>query len=113
MNTGETWGLVGGIAGGLIGLLGGIVGAHFSLKNIDSKRERAFVIRWCLACVLAVSVYCALRLTLPDLYRHFLWIPYSILLPWGIVAGNRKLQRIREMESRNNPAQPKADKAPI
>lgn len=104
MNSGETWGLIGGIAGGILGLLGGIAGAYFSIKNTNSQRERAFVIKCSVVCFIAISVFCALMLTLPSPSRHFLWIPYSILLPWGIVVGNRKQQRIRETESQNNKA---------
>ncbi len=98
MNSGETWGLFGGIAGGVLGLIGGIVGAYISIKNTNSQPERAFVIKCSAVCFVAVSVFCALMFTLPSPYRHLLWIPYSILLPWGIMAVNRKQQRIRETE---------------
>jgi Ca2+/Na+ antiporter len=99
MNSGETWGLIGGIAGGILGLLGGIVGAYFSIKNTNSQPERAFVIKCSVVCFIAVSVFCALMFTLPSPYRYLLWIPYSILLPWGIMVLNRKQQRIRETET--------------
>lgn len=94
-------GLIGGISGGVFGLLGGIVGAYFSIKNTDSQRERAFMIKCCVVGFLAIVAFCVLICTLPDLYRHLLWIPYSILLPVGIVAVNRKQQRIREIESQH------------
>lgn len=106
-------GSIGGITGGVLGLLGGIVGAYFSIKNANSQRERAFVIKCSVVCFIAVSAFCALSVTLPNPYRHFLWIPYSILLPLGIVAGNRKQQRIREVESQNKPAHTTAGSAPV
>jgi hypothetical protein len=106
-------GLIGGIAGGVIGLLGGIVGAYFSIKNTKSQRERAFVIKCCAICLIAIGAFCILGFTLPGPYRHLLWIPYSILLPSGIVAVNRRQQKIREMESHKNPDHPTAGNVPI
>lgn len=97
-------GLIGGILGAVIGLVGGIGGAYFSIKNTNSQRERAFVIKCSMACFIVVVVFCALIVTLPDPYRYFLWIPYSILLPLGIVNWNSKQQRIREIELQNMPA---------
>lgn len=101
------------MVGGVLGLLGGIVGTCFSIKNTHSQRERAFVIQCSVLCFIAVGAFCALMVTLPNPYRHFLWIPYSILLPWGIVAGNRKQQRIRETESQNKPDGKAAGSAPV
>jgi hypothetical protein len=109
MNTG----LIGGVTGGILGLLGGIVGAYFSIKNTNSQRERAFIIKCISVCFIAVSVFCALMFTLPSPYRHLLWIPYSILLPWGIRVVNRKQQRIRETEMQNKLAHPTAGTPPI
>ncbi len=79
-------GWIGGIAGGVIGLIGGIVGTYFSIKNTNGPRERAFMVK--------MSVVC-----------WVLWIPYGILLPLGIVVGNRTQQRIRKEESQNQPLQ--------
>jgi hypothetical protein len=39
-------------------------------------------------------------IALPNPYRYFLWIPYGILLPLGIIKGNRIQQKIRNEESR-------------
>jgi hypothetical protein len=106
-------GLIGGIAGGVIGLLGGIVGAYFSIKNTNSQRERAFVIKCSVICFIAISAFCILSFTLPSPYRHFLWLPYPILLPLWIVAVNRRQQTIREIESHNKPAHPTAGNVSI
>jgi len=97
-------GLIGGITGGVLGLLGGMLGAYFSIKNTNSERERAFVIKCCVVGFIAIVAFCSLIFTLPNPYRHFLWIPYSILLPLGIVAVNRKQQSIREVESQQSTA---------
>jgi uncharacterized membrane protein len=98
MNTGETWGLMGGMIGGIGGLIGGLIGTYCSIKNARSGRERSCVRTFAVVCWIVVSVFLGLMWMLPGSYRHFLWIPYSILLPLGVVSMNRKLQRIRQTE---------------
>ncbi len=98
-------GWIGGIAGGLIGLIGGIIGTYFSIKNTNGPRERAFMVKASVVSWIAIILFLGLMFALPNPYRHFLWIPYAILLPLGIVFGNRTQQRIRREESA--PALPK------
>ena len=93
-------GLIGGIVGAVIGLLGGAFGTYCSVKNTKGPRERAFMIKASLVCWLAVILLLTLSLALPPPYRYFLWIPYVILLPVGILSCNRTQQRIRQEESR-------------
>jgi len=99
------WGWIGGIAGGLIGVAGGIIGIYFSIKNTNGPRERAFMISFALVFWIAIVIFFGLLLARPNPYRWFMWIPYSILLPLGILFGNRKQQAIRQEESQNKPAQ--------
>lgn len=94
-------GMIGGIMGSLIGLAGGIIGTYFSIKNTNGPRERAFMIRTAAVGWIAILLFLALLFTLPNPYRWFMWIPYGILLPLGIVYINRKQQRIRQQESQN------------
>ena len=94
-------GTIGGIIGGLGGLAGGIIGTYFSIKNTSGPRERAFMIKASVIGWIAILVFLGIMFTLPNPYRYFLWIPYGILLPLGIVTGNRKQQRIREEESQD------------
>lgn len=101
MNTGEMWGWIGGIAGGVIGIAGGVVGTYFSIKNTNGPRERAFMIKSAVAGWIAILVFLALLLGLPNQYRWFMWIPYSILLPLAIIYGNRRQQQIIKEESQN------------
>lgn len=91
-------GIVGGIAGILIGLMGGIVGTWASIRNTGGPRERSFVVRACVVLWAGGIVFLALMFLLPMPWRFLLWIPYGILLPLGIIAGNRAQQRIREEE---------------
>jgi hypothetical protein len=91
-------GLIGGIVGGAIGLAGGIIGTYFGIKNTNGPRERAFMVKASIVVWIALIVFFCLMIVLPNPYRFFLWIPYGILLPWGIVAGNRGQQRIRQEE---------------
>jgi len=101
MNSGAMWGWIGGIAGGVLGIAGGIIGTYFSIKNTGGPRERAFMIKACVVCWIAVLIHLSVVLLAPTPYRHFAWLPYSILLPLGIVYGNRKQRRIAEEESQN------------
>ena len=94
-------GWISGIVGGVIGLLGGIVGTYFSIKNTNSSRERAFMIKASLVGWIAITLFLLLMLVLPSPYRYLLWVPYGILLPLGIIYGNRIQQKIRHEESRN------------
>ncbi|RPI71770.1 MAG: hypothetical protein EHM45_23090 [Desulfobacteraceae bacterium] len=95
-------GLVGGIIGGVIGLAGGAVGTYFSIKNTNGPRERAFMIKTSIITWVAIILFLGLMFLLPNPYRYLLWIPYGILLPLGIVYGNRVQQRIRKEESQRN-----------
>jgi hypothetical protein len=94
MNNGVMWGWIGGLAGG-------IIGTYFSIRNTNGPRERAFVVKLATVCLIAVLVFVGLVLSLPTPYRYFMWIPYSILLPLGIIFWNRKQQAIRQQESQN------------
>lgn len=95
--TGAAW--VGGIAGGLIGLAGAVFGTYLSVRNTHGPRERAFMIRAVAVIWVGGLAFLGLLLGLPDPYRWFAWLPYSVLLPLGIVYGNRRHQAIRQAES--------------
>lgn len=101
MNAGQIGGLVGGIVGSVIGLAGGVVGTYFSIQRTNGPRERAFMIRLAVVCWVAIFVFLGLLFALPNPYRWFMWIPYSLLLPMGIIYGNRRQQAIRLEESQN------------
>ncbi len=90
----------GGILGGIIGLLGGVVGTYFSIKNTNGPIEKSFMIKCATVGWIAIVVFLAFMFILPNPYRFLLWIPYGILLPFGIRYGNRKQQEIREYENR-------------
>ena len=95
----ETLGLIGGIAGSVIGALGGVFGTYMSIKNTSGPRERAFVIRASIGCWLLVIIFLIAMILLPNPQRHWLWIPYAIILPLGIIAWNRRQSQIRQEES--------------
>lgn len=105
VNMGTMWAWIGGISGGLIGLAGGIVGTYFSIKNTNGPRERSFMIKSAVVCWIAIVIFLSLLLVLPNPYRWFMWIPYSILLPLGILFGNRKQRAIRQEESQDKNAE--------
>ena len=91
-------GWIGAIAGCVIGLAGGIIGTAYSIKNTNGPRERSFMIKSATVAWIVMSVFLALLLFLPSPYRWLVWIPYAILLPVGILHGNKVQQRIRREE---------------
>ena len=99
-------GWIGGIIGAIIGIMGGIFGTYCSIKNTNGPRERAAMVKASVVVWIALILFIALMLSLPDPYRKLLWIPYAILLPVGIVYGNRSQQKIRaeESQSQSSPA---------
>ena len=105
-------GVIGVIIGGICGLTGGIIGTYCSIKNTSGPRERTFMIRVCVIGWIAIIVFLGLMFALPNPYRHFLWIPYGILLPLAIVTGNRKQNKIRQKESQNKSMQATPNGAP-
>jgi len=113
MNGGQIGGLVGGILGCVLGLAGGIIGTYFSIKRTNGPRERAFMIQSAVVCWVAIIIFLGLLFTLPPPYRWFMWIPYGILLPLGIIYGNRRQQAIRQEESQNQALQGTAAKSAV
>lgn len=95
-------GLTGGIIGTALGYAGWSLGTYFSIKNTNSPRERAFMIKVCVICWVALFSHSALFFTLPSPYRHYLWVPYIILLLWGVQTCNRTQKRIKEEESQDH-----------
>jgi len=95
MNTG----LIGGIAGGVIGVIGGMIGTYFSLRNTKGLKERSFMVKMAVIFWVVGIVFITLLLTLPSPYKWFMWLPYSILFPVGIVYMNKRLQKIQQEEA--------------
>lgn len=95
----ETIGVLGGILGAAVGVPVRAIGTHLSIRNTRGPRERAFVIKASILCWVLVVTFVAAMFLLPSPQRYFLWLPYAVLLPWGIVTWNRKQARIRREES--------------
>jgi hypothetical protein len=90
--------MLGGIIGSVIGVLGGIVGTYFSIRNTRGPRERAFVIKASILAWLFLAGVLGAMLLLPAPHRYWLWLPYAVILPLGILAWNRKQSKIRKEE---------------
>ncbi len=98
MSPSQLGGWIGGVLGGVIGLAGGVVGTYFGIRNTHGPRERRFMVRAAVVVWVAILLFLALLLALPSPWRFLLWIPYGILLPVGIILGNRRQQQIRREE---------------
>jgi hypothetical protein len=95
----QTVGLIGALVGSSVGVLGGVIGTYFSIKNTHGPRERAFTIKAAVVSWAAIVAFLAALWLIPSPYRHFLWLPYALLLPWGIRVWNRRQEQIRREES--------------
>jgi hypothetical protein len=94
-------GYIGAIVGCILGLAGGIIGTYFSIKNTNGPKERTFMIKASAVVWIAVGILMALLFLLPNPYRWLMWIPYAILLPTGIIYGNKRQKQIRLDESKS------------
>jgi len=103
LSTAQLWGWIGGILGSLMGIAGGIAGTYFTIKNTASPRERAFAVRASVVCWVLALAFVAGMVFIPGWFRHLLWIPYIVLMVWGINALNQALARIRMEESSKGP----------
>ncbi len=92
-------GMIGGILGCVIGGIGGLIGTYASIRNAKSPRERAFTIKASIIIWVVGIVFLTLLFVLPTPWRFALWIPYGILLPFGIITWNKTQQKIRSEES--------------
>jgi len=70
-------GIIGGIVGSIIGLIGGIIGTYFSIKNTNSSKEKAFMIKVSILGWIGIIVFLAPMFLLPSQYRFYLWVPYG------------------------------------
>jgi hypothetical protein len=91
-------GIIGAIAGSVIGIFGGIVGTYFSIRNTNGPKERSFVMKASAVTWVAVATFSCAFLLLPAPYNHLMWIPYGLLLGFGIRKFNETQKRIRDDE---------------
>lgn len=92
-------GTVGAIAGSAIGIFGGIVGTYFSIKNTRGPMERSYVMKASALTWVTVAVFLCALLLLPSPYNHLMWVPYGLLLGFGIRKFNETQKRIRDAET--------------
>ncbi|MCD4828470.1 MAG: hypothetical protein K8R90_03450 [Candidatus Cloacimonetes bacterium] len=102
-------GVIGGILGAVLGLVGGIIGSWMSIRNTNSPREKRFMIQVGIVWWIGIIIFLGLLFLLPQNWRWFMWIPYSILLPVAIITGNRKQNRIRREEQEKQETSPQPE----
>ena len=98
-------GYIGAIIGCTIGLIGGIIGTYCGIRNTNGPKERAFMVKASVMVWVGIVLFLGLMFALPNPYRYFMWIPYSVLLPLGIICGNKMHQKIRQEELKNRGVQ--------
>ncbi|MBN1517501.1 hypothetical protein JXA32_13135 [Candidatus Sumerlaeota bacterium] len=95
-------GIIGGVIGGIVGVLGGIIGTYFGIKNTNGPNERQFAIKAAIVSWIILVIFLALLFALPKPYGWFMWIPYGVILPFGIIYMNKTQQRIRTEEAKKS-----------
>jgi hypothetical protein len=98
-------GWIGAIIGCTIGLIAGLIGTYCSIKNTDGPKEKSFMIKAIAVGWAIIVLSMGLLFILPYSYWCLLWIPYSVLLPPGIICGNKMHQRIRQEDLENRGVQ--------
>ena len=79
-------------------------GCYCSIKNTNGPRERAFMVKSVIVGCLLMAVFLTGLLLLPDPYRHLMWVPFGLVMGFGIPLANKKQQRIRQEEAGANDA---------
>jgi hypothetical protein len=87
------------IAGSAIGVFGGIFGTYFSIKNTIGPKERSFVMKASALTWVTVVIFLCALLLLPSPYNNLMWLPYGLLIGFGIRKFNETQRRIREAET--------------
>lgn len=96
---GRIIGWAGGILGALLGILGGAIGVYFSVKHTKGPRERAFVIRASILCLVGVVAFGLGMWLIPSPYKFGLIAVYVVALLLAIRHWNKRQAAIRAEES--------------
>lgn len=91
-------GAIGAIAGSVIGIFGGIIGTYFSIKNTKGPKERSFVMKASALTWVTIAIFLCAILLLHSPYNNLMWLPYGLLLGFGIQKFNETQKRIRDAE---------------
>lgn len=96
---GRTIGWAGGILGTLLGSLGGAIGVYFAVRNTKGPRERAFVIRASILCLIGLVLFGVGMWLIPSPYKFGLVVVYVGALLLAIRHWNKRQAAIRAEES--------------
>ena len=96
---GQLGGWIGGIGGSVIGILGGAFGTYCAIRGTKGPVERAFVVRISAICWVLALAFLLGMLLIPSWYKFLLFIPYTLLMIFGILWLNKTQCRIRNEEA--------------
>ena len=90
-----TIGLICGVGGSIIGIAGGIFGTWCSIRNAKTPAEKSLIMGYSVACWTLVTLFLVALFVTPQPYNWLWWIPYPILLSYGISRLNREQKHMR------------------
>lgn len=92
-----------------VALIGGGVATYANIRNAKGPRERAFVLRICIAGWAIILSMLALMYVLEPPYRYITAFAYFVVTPWLIYRWSTTHQLIRILESRERDEQSAGD----
>lgn len=92
---GGTIGLIGGVGGSIAGIAGGVLGTWCSIRNAKTSAEKSLIFGYSVACWALVTLFLVALFVTPQPYNWLWWIPYPVLLTYGINRLNRDQKHMR------------------
>ena len=88
-------GTTGALIGSTIGIIGGLVGTVCAIANTKTVEERSFVMKCTLILWIVVMAFICGLVFVPKLYTHYLWMPWALVMSFGIRWMNRRSHELR------------------
>lgn len=97
MDAAQLGGLIGmvlGILGSLLGIAGGVAGCYIPYRLATTRWQKAFVLKASAFFWVLVLVFLAGIFLLPSPWKHFIWLPYIVILLLSINWINKRQQQM-------------------
>ncbi len=93
-------GIIGAVAGLILGIAGTVFGTWCGIRSTKGPREHKMMVKGSIIILGGVLLFCTLVFVLPGPYRYFIWIPYGLILIFGVIKFEHNRKRIRKEETK-------------